>query len=215
MVECELPKLGVAGSSPVARSNEVKGVPPRGESHFGLWIIEYVIQRVGIPLPAFFWFNKMLQNKPEELSKNIESIITPICEDYGYEVVLVKIFRDPRGMVLRIMLDKEGGITLGDCARMSKYLERVLEVESLISGSFNLEISSPGIERPLVKKKDYIKFKGETIKIRTKIPFDNRKNFSGVLGGIEGEDIILDMDGRIIRIPLESVSKVNLKYKFT
>ncbi|MEA3544080.1 MAG: ribosome maturation factor RimP [Thermodesulfobacteriota bacterium] len=157
-----------------------------------------------------------------QLSEQIEQLIQPILEDLGCELVDLEYQREQRGWVLRFFLDKEGGINLDDCAAASREISSLLDVENLISTAYNLEVSSPGIERPLKKAKDFERFAGQLVKIKTLDAIDpdaigkERKTFVGTLSGFEGGDVLLKLKkGAIeIRIALQQIDKANLKFEF-
>lgn len=152
----------------------------------------------------------------ERLTEVIEQIATPL----GMELVDLEYKREGRDMVVRVFLDKEGGITLDDCAEVSRELSDILDVEDIISGHFNLEVSSPGICRPLKKVADFQRYAGKLIKVRTYDMWaddqgNKRKTFLGTLTGIEGGVIGVDLqEGQHAAIPLEKVAKANLEFEF-
>lgn len=157
-----------------------------------------------------------------QLIERIETFVTPILDDLGCELVDVEYKQEERGWVLRFLLDKEGGINLDECAAASREISSLIDVENLISTAFNLEVSSPGIERPLKKPQHFERFAGETIKIKTTQAIDpdgtgkNRKTFRGVLSGFEGDDVLLKLKNKNedVRIALHQIDKANLEFKF-
>ncbi|GFO59454.1 ribosome maturation factor RimP [Geomonas silvestris] len=152
----------------------------------------------------------------ERLTEVIEQIATPL----GMELVDLEYKREGRDMVVRVFLDKEGGITLDDCAGVSRELSDILDVEDIISGHYNLEVSSPGICRPLKKVADFQRYAGKLVKVRTYDMWaddqgNKRKTFLGTLTGIEGGVIGVDLkEGQHAAIPLEKVAKANLEFEF-
>ena len=157
-----------------------------------------------------------------QLTERIEQLIQPILEDLSCELVDLEYQRDQRGWVLRVFLDKDGGINLDDCAAASREISSLLDVENLISTAYNLEVSSPGIERPLKKIGDFQRFCGQLVKIKTLDTIDpdgsgkNRKTFVGTLSAVEGDDVLLKMkkDAAVIRIALHQIDKAHLKFEF-
>ena len=119
-----------------------------------------------------------------QLIDKIEILIQPILEDLGYELVDLEYQRDQRGWILQIFLDKEGGINLDNCAAASREISSLLDVENIIPTAYNLEVSSPGIERPLKRIADFERFAGQLVKIKTLDSIDpdasgkNKKTFS-------------------------------------
>ena len=157
-----------------------------------------------------------------QLTEQIEQLIQPILEDLGCELVDLEYQREQRGWILRIFVDKEGGINLDDCAAASREISSHLDVENLITTAYNLEVSSPGIERPLKKARDFERFVGQLAKIKTLDAIDpdatgkNRKTFVGTLSGFEGDEVLLQLtkDAVVIRIALHQIDKANLKFEF-
>ncbi|GFO70249.1 ribosome maturation factor RimP [Geomonas limicola] len=152
----------------------------------------------------------------ERLTEVIEQIAAPL----GMELVDLEYKREGRDMVVRVFLDKEGGITLDDCAAVSRELSDLLDVEDVIPGHYNLEVSSPGICRPLKKVADFQRYTGKLIKVRTYDMWaddqgNKRKTFLGTLTGIENGVIGVDLkEGQHAAIPLEKVAKANLEFEF-
>lgn len=145
---------------------------------------------------------------------SLAELITPIVEESNYELVDVEYKNEAGGMVLRVYVDKLGGITIDDCSIISRELSTVLDVNDLISNSYRLEVSSPGLRRPLKKKNDFEKYKERTVKIKTKELIMERKNFLGVLKGIENETVMIEIDGKMYSVPLDSIVKANLELEF-
>jgi ribosome maturation factor RimP len=117
--------------------------------------------------------------------------------------------------VLRIYIDKPGGVSHGDCEAVSNQVGTLLDVADLIANRYVLEVSSPGIERGLFKRADYERFAGSRIKLRVSQPIDGQRNFRGKLIGLVGDSVSLDADGRgQIDIPYENVVKANIEYEF-
>jgi len=152
----------------------------------------------------------------------IEKLVQPLLEDLGCELVDLEYQREQRGWVLRFFLDKENGINLDDCAMASREISSLMDVENIISTAYSLEVSSPGIERPLKKSQDFKRFTGQIAKIKTITGIDpdatgkNRKTFVGTLSGFEDEDVLLILKNTTdaIRIPLQQIDKANLHYEF-
>ncbi|WP_028843002.1 ribosome maturation factor RimP [Thermodesulfobacterium thermophilum] len=147
----------------------------------------------------------------KDLKEKIRELIeTPILKK-GIELVDLEWKRERTGWVLRLFIDKPGGVTIGDCAKISEMVGKILDKEDLIHRSYNLEVSSPGIERPLVKKEDFERFRGEKAKVVLKTPLEGRKNFSGIILGIEEEFLLLEVDQKVWRLPLGEIKKANLQ----
>ncbi len=144
----------------------------------------------------------------------VEGLVTPILESEGLELVDIEFQRETRGWVLRIYIDKEGGVTLNDCTVVSQQLSAVLDVEDPIDTPYTLEVSSPGLTRPLKKMKDYERYKGRLVRIKTYQKIEGQKEFKGKLLGLEEDIVSLEIEGKIMSIPLKDIAKANLEYEF-
>lgn len=153
--------------------------------------------------------------KKPNIVELVKAWVEEIIKGSDLELVDVEYLKEPTGWVLRVFLDKaEGGIDLDDCQRVSGALDKKLDEEDPISGAYSLEVSSPGLERPLTKKSDYQRFAGRLVQIRTYSGIHGRKRFEGVLEGLSEESVILNWEGETIEIPLELVAKANLAIEF-
>ena len=145
------------------------------------------------------------------MTTQIQQLISPSIEALGYEVVRVSLAGSIR-KVLQIMAEPHDGrvMSVEDCARVSRAISAILDVEDPISGAYSLEVSSPGIDRPLTRPKDYDRYAGHEAKIETHEPVDGRKRFKGVLKGLAGEAVKLESDGEILSLPLTEIAKAKL-----
>ena len=141
-------------------------------------------------------------------------LLEPVVTGMGYELVEIEYNPSTRHGVLRIYIDHEDGIQLDDCTDVSHQVSALLDVEDLIQGHYNLEVSSPGLDRPLTSIKDYQRFTGEIVKIKTGMAIDGRRNFKGRLCGIEGDEINIECDGQQFYLPLASIEKARLVPEF-
>ncbi len=147
----------------------------------------------------------------------IESIIEltePIIVSEGMELIDIEHRQESRGWVLRFYIDKEGGVTLHNCSKISEQIGSLLEVKDIIPQRYVLEVSSPGLNRPLKKEKDFIAYTGETIKVKTLKPIEQRRNFSGTLQGYRDGKVMLSADNQEILIPFPLIAKANIQYSF-
>lgn len=147
----------------------------------------------------------------EEIKEKIKKIIEIPILKKNIELVNLEWRRERRGWVLRIFIDKPGGVTIEDCAKISEIVGEILDREDIIHHSYVLEVSSPGIERPLVKKEDYERFKGEKAKITLKTPVSGRKNFTGIILGIKENLVQIEVEGKVWELPLDNIKKANLR----
>ena len=134
----------------------------------------------------------------------------PLCDSEGLELVQVEYQRESAGRILRLYVDKPDGIKLEDCVGVSRQLSDILDVNLEDAGPYSLEVTSPGPERPLAKKKDFDKFKGNRVKIKSCQPLNGRKTFTGVLLGIAGDKVSLQVDEQTITLTYADISKARL-----
>ena len=159
----------------------------------------------------------------QEIQTQIEILITPILDDFGYELVDLQYKKEGSNMALCLLIDKPGGITLDDCVTVSREVGAILEIEDPIRAAYRLEVSSPGLDRPLKKPADFERFSGQKIKVKTLRMLDpdkrgnSRKTFTGKLLGLEGDMIRIELDdkpGGLAMIALGDVEKANLVEEF-
>ncbi len=137
---------------------------------------------------------------------DLNALLERTLEGMGYEVVDVE--QSNYGRLLRVFIDKEGGITVDDCAFVSNHLTRLLAVENV--NYDRLEVSSPGMDRPLKKAADFVRFIGETAKVQLRVPRDGQRKFTGVLRGATEGVLDLEVDGNTLRLDLANVEKARL-----
>ncbi len=138
------------------------------------------------------------------IDRRLAEIITPVIEDLGFELVRVRLMSG-KSTTLQVMADKEGGgIEVDDCAEISNAISAVLDVEDPILDAYTLEVSSPGIDRPLTRLKDFETFEGYEAKLETGELIDGRRRFKGVLAGVEGDEVLINIeqDGEEVTIGL-------------
>jgi ribosome maturation factor RimP len=144
--------------------------------------------------------------------ERVEKIAKAAAEDGGVELVHVEFAGTKRDQVLRVYIDKEGGVTIDDCTQVSQRIEAVLDVEDIIPSKYVLEVSSPGIERQLYSLADFVKFIGSLTKVKTKAEINGQKTFVGPITGVEGDEITIeDRTSGAITFPYSQVDKANLK----
>lgn len=164
------------------------------------------MQRVVKPLFCFI-MDKSVEDR-------IRSLAGRVADDHGYEVFGITLLGRGRRTFLRVAIDKEGGVTLDDCETFSRGLEALLDVEDPIAGSYTLEVSSPGLDRPLKDVSDFTKNVGRLVRIVTKEDIDNQSFFLGRLEEVEGDVIRLSLSGGSkgeVSIPFSNVSKARLE----
>ncbi len=151
------------------------------------------------------------QRRPEVLER-IRLLAEPILADRGLELVEVEFQREGRGWILRLYMDRAGGVTLDDCQQVSEELGDHLDVEDLIDHPYHLEVSSPGLDRPLTREADFLRFAGKAARITTHEALEGQRNFRGRLAGWEDGMVLLDLaEGRRVRIPRGFIAKARLE----
>ena len=144
------------------------------------------------------------------IDRRLAEIITPVLEDMGYELVRVRLMSG-KETTLQIMADKpEGGIEVDDCAEISTAVSATLDVEDPILDAYTLEVSSPGIDRPLTRLKDFEMFEGYEAKLETAEPIDSRRRFKGVLAGVEGDEVLINVTEGTIGLHFDWLSDAKL-----
>ena len=138
--------------------------------------------------------------KREDYERRTEELLAPIAQAGGYEVVDVEYVREGGNRYLRAYVDKPGGITVDDCEAVSRLLSDRLDEEDFIEESYILEVSSPGLGRPLKKEKDYVRNMGELVEIRTFRPIDKQKDFCGVLKAYDADTVTIEEEDGMIRV---------------
>ncbi len=156
----------------------------------------------------------------DDICSRVEELARPILQSMQLELVEVEFKRTGREALLRIFIDKDGGVMLDDCSEFSHELSTILDVEDFVPCEYNLEVSSPGLDRPLKKPSDYERFAGRLIKVRTYEPYcddsgNKRKTFLGRLERLENGVVVMTLnEGHTASIPLERVAKANLEFEF-
>jgi ribosome maturation factor RimP len=148
--------------------------------------------------------------KARDVVATAERIARPLCRAEGMELVHVEYQYEPGGMILRIYIDKSGRVTLDDCVLISRQLNDLLDIHLDGSNAYKLEVSSPGLDRPLSKLEDYERFKGEVARIKTIEPLDGIRNFKGLLMGTSDENINIMVENRVFSIPYKGIKKARL-----
>ena len=142
-------------------------------------------------------------------SAELRKLIEPAVTSLGYELVGVEFIRGKTG-VLRVYIDSEDGITVDDCKSVSYQVSGLLDVEDPIRGQYSLEVSSPGLDRPLYQARDFERFAGHEINMRLSVPVDGRRKFRGTLLGLRDDQVVLQMDEEELVVPLDEIDQARL-----
>lgn len=148
-------------------------------------------------------------------TQEIENLLSPIAQHEGFEIVDIQYVKESGDWILRVFIDKESAISMNDCEKMSRSFEEILDNSDIIKDSYVLEVSSPGIDRVLKKEKDFKKFIGSKIKVKTNEAINNQKNFLGILLNCENGKIkIDDVTKGKVEIEILDIKKANLEVDF-
>ena len=142
----------------------------------------------------------------DELAKLLE----PTVERLGYELADLEVRLGSKGGMVRIFIDKPDGIDLDDCEKVSLAVSALLDVEDPVPGNYNLEVSSPGLDRKLTKVEHFQRFEGETVKVQMRFPIEGRRRFRGTLVSSDDENIVVDVDGESHSLPLKTIDTARL-----
>jgi len=148
----------------------------------------------------------------DSVEGRVREIATRAAEERGLELVHVEMARTGRLRTLRVFIDRPEGVTHEDCSAVSHHMSTVLDVEDFIHEPYNLEVSSPGLERGLYRREDYERFAGQLARMRSREAVDGQRNFRGRIVGVEGGDVVFDdkTTGRVL-VPVASIVKANLE----
>ena len=143
----------------------------------------------------------------------VKALAETILEAEGMELVHIEFVSEGKQWFLRLYIDREGGVTIDDCVKVSRQLGYEMDVADTIPHAYALEVSSPGVDRVVGKPKDFQRFSGERIRMKLKEPVAGRRNVSGVLLGMDADQqhVRVDVDGDILKIPMGTIRRANLQ----
>ena len=153
-------------------------------------------------------------SRREEYEQKAEAILTPIVEPRGFELVDVEYVREAGCWYLRGYIDKPGGITVNDCEDVSRAFSDILDEQDFIEDSYIMEISSPGLDRPLKKEKDFKRSLGKLVEIRTYRPIEKQKEFCGILNAYDSNSVTIDEDGTERTFDKKDIALIRLAIEF-
>ncbi len=150
-------------------------------------------------------------------AEQIRQLAEPLLTSEGMELILAECLKMRTHWLVRIYIDREGGVTVDDCAQISNQLGDLLDVHDTPPGPYTLEVSSPGLDRPLDRDKDFLKYRGSRVHLRLTEKIEGRRDFRGELVEYEDSDdgklLVVKVEGKIFRIPRKTVVKANLEYE--
>jgi ribosome maturation factor RimP len=148
----------------------------------------------------------------KELLERVTRLVEPILREQSLDLVDIEFKPSGRRWSLRLFIDKEGGVTIGDCERVSRELGRILDVEDFIEKSYLLEVSSPGLDRPLKKKEDFERYRGREARVITTIPINGKNDLRGKIAAITDEKVEIEGETDRYEVPLHAIKRANLEF---
>ncbi|AKT32293.1 ribosome maturation factor RimP [Pseudomonas syringae pv. actinidiae] len=142
--------------------------------------------------------------------EQLQGLLAPVVVALGYQCWGIDFSSQGKHSVLRIYIDKEGGVLVDDCAIVSRQISGVLDVEDPISTEYTLEVSSPGMERPLFTIEQFASYAGEQVRIKLRSPFEGRRTFQGLLRGVEEQDVVVQVEDHEFLLPIDLIDKANI-----
>jgi ribosome maturation factor RimP len=146
--------------------------------------------------------------------KKVTQLVEPVLDEMGFELVDIEYLSEHGRWVLRVYADKQGGITLDDCARVSRQIGDLIDIKDIIPHGYVLEVSSPGLNRPLKKENDFVRAVGKKIKVKMIVPVKGRRRFTGHLRKFEESTVYIEVDNNLFALPSQDVEKANIVYDF-
>ena len=146
----------------------------------------------------------------QEDALNLEAMIRPVVEGLGCVLWGIEYRTQKSSALLRIFIDKDEGVMMDDCSRVSHQVSGVLDVEDPIPVAYTLEVSSPGLDRVLFYPDQFVRYVGETAKVRLKWPVSDRRNFLGKILSVDSDGVEIDQDGTSVKVPFEAIHRARL-----
>jgi len=146
--------------------------------------------------------------------KQLEELIKPAIDSLGLELWGVEFQSAGKRSTLRIFIDGPEGVTVDDCARVSHQVSGILDVEDPITEQYLLEVSSPGMDRPLYNLAQYQAYVGHILEVKLRVPFEGRRRFKGILNGVEGDEILLVVEDNEYLLPIDYIDRARLVPQF-
>lgn len=145
------------------------------------------------------------------VSDRLQALLAPVVEDLGYELLGVEYLSNPKNRVVRLFIDREpDGVILEDCEAVSREVSALMDVEEPVPGQYTLEVSSPGVERPLFTAAQFARFVGETAAVQMAVPVNNRRRFKGVIIRADEASVILNVDGQEVELVVADLARAHL-----
>ena len=151
-----------------------------------------------------------------DITEKVKELLSPIISELRIELVELSVKKKKKGHILRVFIDKQGGIAINDCENVSEQLSSILDVEDIFPGKFTLEVSSPGIDRPLKSSADFKRSLGRLVNVSTHEVFEGKVSFTGKISGVTSEGVLLELEGdnRSLEIPFQIIVKASQEIRF-
>ncbi len=143
----------------------------------------------------------------------LKELLSPVVEDLGYALWGVQYLQG-RSAVLRLFIDKEEGVTVDDCVRVSHEVSGILDVEDPIPGEYDLEVSSPGMDRPFFELSQFDQYRGELVQLKLLAPLAGKRKMTATLVDVDGDTLVVSLDGETLRVPYSQVDRARLEPRF-
>ena len=164
--------------------------------------------------PIFYFYDMRGGLRVSSKLEQLQDLLAPVVESLGYECWGVEFLSQGRHSLLRVYIDHANGVLVEDCEKVSRQISGVLDVEDPIASEYTLEVSSPGMDRPLFTLEQFAKHVGEQVKIKLRSPFEGRRNFQGLLRGVEEQDVVVLVDDHEFLLPIDLIDKANITPRF-
>lgn len=148
--------------------------------------------------------------QPAMLGDELRKLLEPAIEGLGYELIELEVRTGGRDGLLRLFIDQPDGIGLDDCEAVSRQVSAILDVEDPIPGQYSLEVSSPGLDRPLTRREHFERFAGEDVRVKLRTPIEGRRNYRGAIRGVEEDSIEIVVDGQSHCLPIANIASARL-----
>lgn len=150
----------------------------------------------------------------DSIVQSVTELIEPVVRDENLELVDVEYKKEGKNWYLRIYIDKDGGVSVEDCQKVSRQIEDMIQIDEIIHSAYILEVSSPGLDRPLKKEKDLLRSIGKKVSVTTYSPIDKQRNFVGIIKDFSNQTLSLDVNGKSVAIPFEVIANTKLVIEF-
>lgn len=144
----------------------------------------------------------------------LHSLIDPVAVSLGYQLWGIELLSQGRHTLLRIYIDSENGVDVDDCAQLSRQVSAIFDVEDPITSEYTLEVSSPGMDRPLFTLEQFASLVGQVVALRLRAPFEGRRKFKGQIKGVEGDEVVVICEEHEFLFPIDSIEKANIVPQF-